>query len=254
MSGETTSGSGTVNPSGEGATESAPSVDIDNIVNKVTESVSNKLADMVTGAVKRNVENAFASKFDGVDFDALKGLKPPTPPEGKSKGNGQPDPALLARLDAAEKSAGDALKAVDKWKSKALQATIYAQLDEFGANKDAREILAPQIASKVQESNDNLFVVENDISKPMNDYIREYLDARPGLKTSQSRTGTGAGGGQNEFAEPMPATKAELMYSKDEKDIDLQTGKRRLTGDRVAAFKRAHPGVWEKLPMGTVPH
>ena len=126
------SGGGSDKPSGDGAPDKSASVDISELSSKVADSLKTDIASMITGAVTRNVEKALASKFEGVDMDALKGLKPPAP-KGGDKDKVDPLKSELAelksRLDVADKER-------QVYKARALSGEITKAVHEAHVHQD----------------------------------------------------------------------------------------------------------------------
>lgn len=235
--------------SGEGAPENTPKVDVDAIVSKVVGSLKDDIAQMVTGAVKRNVSE-FTSKFEGIDIEALKAVASAS----KDAKKGKVDPVQVEILDLKSRIA--ATEEREKaYRSRALSGEIYKALDDAKVNKDSRDLLAESLGRVAQEAADTGKVLiptkdqlGNEVHKPLKAYLSEFLKDKPGLLESAARGGSGAGKA-SEFTEAMPKTKYELLFRTDK----LSNGKtvKKATPDRRDAFIAQHgKAAWDALPMG----
>jgi hypothetical protein len=218
--------------SGEGGAEKPASVDIDAIVSKVTEALTPVISQQITGAVKRNVGETLASQFDGIDFDALKGFKPPAPKGDNKKGEDENTPDAGLELSKLRQEL-DAEKAeAAKWRAVGLRARVLEVVDSNNASKGARDLLADKYVASVQltDSGELAYKV-GDEYKPLGDVVKSFLKDRPDLLKSDARPGTGAGNQSGAWTEAMPSSMAELMKDKNGKQ----------TPERWAQFAKAHP-------------
>jgi len=216
---------------GDGEPKNTPSVDVDAIASKVLEALTPKMADMVTGAVKRNVGEAFTAKLEGIDLEALKGFKP-TPKGDKEPGKDKKDPDAGLELSKLRQEL-DAEKAeAAKWRAVGLRARVLEVVDKNNASQGARDLLADKYVASVQltDSGELAYKV-GDEYKPLGDVVKSFLKDRPDLIKSDARPGTGAGNQSGAWTEAMPSSMAELMKDKDGKP----------TPERWARFRKAHP-------------
>lgn len=231
-------GDGAVKPAGNGAPAPAPSVDVNAIVEAVTAKLEAQVANMVTGAVKRNV----ASAFEGIDLDALKGNGgTPKPADGKKL---SPEAVRLAdverRLEVATKEA-------ERNRARALRAGVLETVSKSGVTDEAAELLVDKFAAMVVEDDGGKLHVKNgDSSTPFADYLAEHLKTRKGLLRASAREGSGAGQG-NAWAGAMPKSKGEVLYTfgKDAKGRVTRTARHEGLESFLAAHGRA---AFDALP------
>lgn len=232
-------GDGAGKPEGNGAPANAPSVTIDELVSAVAAKLEGNLANMVTGAVKRNV----ASALEGLDLAKLKG-NADAPKDGDDKGK-KLSPAEV-QLAEVKRQVEALTKESQTYKSRALRAGVAELVTKANVTPEAAELLTDKFAGMVvEDESGKLHVKSGDESQPFSDFLTGYLKDRKGLLKSQAREGSGAGAGGG-WSEAMPKTRRELMSHPTNKGPD---GKPVPTPERAAAFKAAHPDMWDKLPI-----
>jgi len=232
MSVEDTGGGGAVKPDAGSAPDKGASVNVDEISGKVAEALKSQIADMVTGAVKRNLETSIASKFEGIDLEALRGKAAPVKPASKA-GDEKVNP-LQADYDAQKIIVDGLKKDMDGYKTRAMRAGVQEVLAKFKPTTASGELVLDKFAALVAEDDSGkLYVKSGDSTLTLEDSLTSYFKDRPELLQASAREGSGAGASTG-WSEKMPTTKAELMFQTVKSPSGQET--QEATPQRMGAF------------------